>query len=300
MIRFLDGLHLGRSGVIGTGVAGEGALALFDCGPESVFANTVAALRRAGLRPEDVTHVCLTHIHLDHAGAAWRWAADYGATVCVHPRGARHLADPGRLIASATQIFGADMGRLWGELRPVPADRLRVLADGEELTVGGAVIRALDTPGHAPHHHAYWLPGAATLFAGDVAGVCLRDGPCLPPCPPPDVNLEEWLASLRRIMALGAARVFLTHFGEMARPVARLNELAGRLIDWAEWIAEELKIGLPEEKIVPLFEQRVRAELLGAGLDGEALAAYEQADPAAMSVTGLARYWRKHRPEALK
>ena len=298
-IRFVDGLHLGRPKVIGTAAVGDGPLALVDCGPESVFARTVAGLRAQGLRPEDVTHVFVTHIHFDHAGAAWRWAEEFGATVCVHPRGAPHLADPSKLLASATKIFGDRMGGLWGDMRAVRPDRLRVVQDRETVAAGGAVFTALDTPGHAQHHHAWWIEAERTLFAGDVMGVSIDGGPCLPPCPPPDINLEQWLASLKLLMALRPARVFVTHFGELDDPVQRLNELAERLLDWAEWIAEELKIGMPEEKIVPLFEQRVRGELKLAGLPDEMLDTYEQADPAAMSVAGLARYWRKFRPEAL-
>lgn len=299
-IRFVDGLHLGRPKVIGTGVVGDEQLALVDCGPESVFDHTVAGLRGQGLRPENVTHVFVTHIHFDHAGAAWRWAEEYGATICVHPKGAPHLADPTKLLASATKIFGDQMGRLWGDMRPVRADRLRVMNDNETIAAGGTVFTALDTPGHAQHHHAWWLERERTLFAGDVMGVIIDGGPCLPPCPPPDINIEQWLLSLQRLMRLHAARVFLTHFGEIDDPVKRLNELAERLMDWAEWVAEELKIGLPEEKIVPLFEQRVRAELKMAGLGDESLDTYEQADPAAMSVAGLARYWRKFRPEQIR
>jgi glyoxylase-like metal-dependent hydrolase (beta-lactamase superfamily II) len=298
-IRFIDGLHLGRPKVIGTGVVGQEQLALIDCGPESVFAHTVAGLRAAGLRPENVTHVFVTHIHFDHAGAAWRWAEEFGATVCVHPLGAPHLADPTRLLASATKIFGDQMGRLWGDMRAVRPDKLRVVHDGETVAAGGTVFTALDTPGHAQHHHAWWLETERTLFAGDVMGVVIDGGPCLPPCPPPDINVEQWLKSLQLLMARRPARVFLTHFGEIDDPVKRLNELAERLMDWAEWIAEELKIGMSEDKIVPLFEQRVRAELKQAGLSDELLDTYEQADPAAMSVGGLARYWRKFRPQAL-
>lgn len=300
MIRLVDGLHLGRPKVVGTAVVGDGPLALVDCGPESVFGATVAGLRAQGLRPEDVAHVFVTHIHFDHAGAAWRWAEEYGATVCVHPKGAPHLADPAKLLASATKIFGDRMGELWGDMRAVRADRLRVVADGERVAAGGTVFTALDTPGHAQHHHAWWLERERTLFAGDVMGVCIDGGPCLPPCPPPDLHVETWLESLRRLMRLMPARVYVTHFGELDDPVRRLNELAERLLDWTEWMAEELKVGMPDEKIVPLFEQRVRAELKAAGLDDDALDTYEQADPAAMSVAGLARYWRKFRPEQVR
>jgi glyoxylase-like metal-dependent hydrolase (beta-lactamase superfamily II) len=185
-------------------------------------------------------------------------------------------------------------------MRPIPPAQLRIVGDNEEIAAGGTTIRAVDTPGHAQHHHAYWIADEKTLFAGDVAGVCINSGPNLPPCPPPDINIEQWLNSLQRIMALRPERLFVTHYGPLDDPAARLNELVERLLDWAEWIAEELKIKLPEEKIIPLFEQRVRAELLAAGLGEEALDTYEQADPAAMSVTGLARYWRKHRPQQIE
>ena len=299
MIRLLDGLHLGRPHVICAGLVGTEKFALIDCGPETCFAPLVAEMRRLGVRPENVTHVLATHIHLDHSGGAWRWAEEFGATVCVHPRGAAHLAEPGKLVASAAKIFGADMPRLWGEIRAVPADRLRVVADGEEVAVGAGRLRAVETPGHAPHHHAWWLESERTLFAGDVCGVSIAGGPVLPPCPPPDIDLAAWRTSLARIRALHAERLVLTHWGEVADIAARLDELEARLRDWSQWMLAQLRTGLAEEQIVPRFQARVADELRASGLGDAGIATYEQADPAAMSVTGLARYWRKHHPEAL-
>lgn len=300
-LRLIDGLHLGRPHVIATGVVTDasGSVALIDCGPESVFDETVRGLRALGLAPEQVTHVCATHIHFDHAGAAWRWASDYGATVCVHPVGAPHLADPTRLVASATKIFGDRMGELWGDMRGVPADKLRIVQDGDEVAVGGTVLRAIETPGHAPHHHAWWLPAGRTLYAGDVAGVVIDGGPCLPPCPPPDIDLAKWKQSLAKIRALQPQRMALTHFGFVDDVEARLTELEQRLERWAEWMLVELRAGREPVEITPRFERYVWDDLRAAGLDDEEIATYEQADPAAMSVTGLARYWRKFRPEAL-
>lgn len=300
-LRLIDGRHLGRPNVIATGVVGHGTgpLALIDCGPESVFAETVRGLRRLGLAPERVTHVCVTHIHFDHAGAAWRWAVDYGATICVHPIGAPHLADPARLVASATKIFGARMGELWGDMRAVPPEKLRIVTDGEEVRVGDTILRAIGTPGHAPHHHAWWLPAERTLYAGDVAGVVIGGGPCLPPCPPPDIDLELWAASLAKIRALQPHRMALTHCGFVDDVGPRLAELEQRLGRWAEWMRAELRAGREPAEITPHFERYVWNELRAAGLDDDAIATYEQADPAAMSVTGLARYWRKRHPEAL-
>ena len=127
VIHVLDTHHLGRSGIVAvTALETDDGIALFDTGPESTFDNVIPELRKAGFEPEDVRHVFLSHIHFDHAGAAWRFA-NSGATICVHPRGARHLIDPTRLVESATRIFGDDMERLWGKIAPVPEERVKVL-----------------------------------------------------------------------------------------------------------------------------------------------------------------------------
>jgi glyoxylase-like metal-dependent hydrolase (beta-lactamase superfamily II) len=299
-LHLIDGLHLGRPHVICTAlVESSGELALFDCGPESVFDETVRAIQRLGLAPSRVTRVFVSHIHFDHAGAAWRWAEEFGASIGVHPVGAPHLADPSRLVASATKIFGDQMERLWGRMRAVPPDKLRILQDGEEVKVGDLRVQALATPGHAPHHHAYWLPELGTVYAGDVAGVVINGGPCLPPCPPPDIDLAAWRNSLQRLRALQPRQLVLTHYGVVTDVAVRLDELEQRLERWAEWMRARLREGREPGELVPEFEKYVWDELRRAGLDDDAVATYEQADPAAMSVAGLARYWRKLRPEML-
>jgi glyoxylase-like metal-dependent hydrolase (beta-lactamase superfamily II) len=293
MTGFLDGRHLGRTHVFSAGLAGNGPLALVDCGPDTCFENLVAALRARGYRPEEVTHLLVTHIHLDHSGGAWRWAQEFGTTVCVHPRGAPHLLAPEKLLASASRIFGAEMARLWGEIQPVPSACLRVVSDGEKVEVGGTVLQAVDTPGHAQHHHAWWVEAERTLFSGDVAGVSIENGPLLPPCPPPDIDLEAWQASLARLRALRPERLILSHFGVLDRPLERFDELERRLLDWAGWVRDRLQAGQGEADIIPGFHRHVEEELRAAGVDGDGLRAYEQADPAAMSVNGLARYWHR-------
>ncbi len=299
MINFVDGQHLGRPQVIGVGVVGTGPLALIDCGPECCFDATVAGIRALGLRPENVTHLLVTHIHLDHSGGAWRWAREFGTTICVHSRGAPHIENPAKLVASAGKIFGTDMARLWGEVQAVPPDRVRLVNDGDEIAAGGTVFRAVETPGHAPHHHAWWLARERTLFAGDVAGVSINGGPPLPPCPPPDINLELWRASLEKIRTLDPARLWRTHFGCDEAPRARLDELERRLTNWAEWIRGRLRAGRSEPEMAPPFTQMVAAELRAGGADEALIATYEQADPAAMSVGGLVRYWKKFHPVAV-
>lgn len=292
-IRVVDTLHLGTPGVIGATVVGEERLALIDCGPATVFENTVAAIRRLGLRPEAVTDVLATHIHLDHSGGAWRWARDYGATVWAHPAGVPHLVDPARLVASATRVFGERMPVLWGEVRPIPEAQVRVVENGAEIDLGGVKVRAIATPGHAWHHNAYWFEEARTLHAGDVAGVRVAGGPCLPPCPPPDIDLDSWKASLTKIRALRPVRIVLTHFGDLTEIDRSLAELEERLGDWAEWVRSRVDAGESEEVMVPGFERKVWDELRAGGVDEAGIRAYEQGDPAAMSVYGLARYWRK-------
>lgn len=297
MIHVLDTLFQGSKGIIAVfALEHRDGVALVESGPESTFEKVVEALAGLGYQPRDVTDVFLTHIHLDHAGAAWRFAR-LGARVHVHPRGAKHIVNPERLLASARRIYGDRMESLWGTLEPIESERLRVAEDGDRVSVGGLVLEAVETPGHAVHHHAWRLDGA--LFTGDVAGVRLGGGPVLPPCPPPDIHLEDWKASIERIRALAPEQIYLTHFGVYADVSEQLEALTERLFAWGAWIRDQLAAGAHLDAIVPRFEARVREELLAAGLDEGGVETYERANPSAYSAYGLARYWQKHRPDAL-
>ncbi|MDQ6655974.1 MAG: MBL fold metallo-hydrolase, partial [Verrucomicrobiota bacterium] len=155
MVHVLDTQQLGRRGIIAaTAVESGDGLVLFDTGPESTFENVRAELTRLGAQINDVRHVFLSHIHFDHAGAAWRFA-ESGATIYVHPRGAPHLIDPSKVVASATRIFGGDMQKLWGEIAPISEGSVRILEDMDVVRVGSLQVRAIATPGHASHHHIY-------------------------------------------------------------------------------------------------------------------------------------------------
>jgi len=267
---------------------------LFETGPESRFSALLDGLNALGYAASDIRHVFVTHIHLDHAGAAWR-LAERGATLYVHPKGAPHLADPGRLWASATRIYGEQMEALWGQMGPVPESQIEILQDGEVVEIGGVRIEALETPGHANHHHAYRL--GEVLIAGDIAGVRIGRGPVLPPCPPPEIQIEAWLESITRLRALNLRTLYLTHFGPFEDVPAHLDALAERLRAWADWIKARLKLGQSHEEMVAGFEAYVADTLRAAGLSEEEVQEYELADPAWMSVDGLVRYWNKHHPE---
>ena len=298
MVSVLDTRWRGHPGIIAVfAVPHREGVALVESGPESAFAEVEKGLRELGYEPRDVTDVLLTHIHLDHAGAAWRFA-EAGARVHVHPRGARHLADPSRLLASAERIYGDRMRELWGELRPVPSDRLHAVADGEVVNVGGLAFTALETPGHAVHHHVWELEGLA--FTGDVAGVRIAGGPALPPCPPPDIQVEDWLASVERLQRLEPEGLYLTHYGLYRDWREHLEDLVGFLTRWSDWVGERLKAGAEPGRIAAEFRERLSAELAERGVGSEAARAYELANPADYTVAGLIRYWQKHRGEELR
>src|SRR4051812_30972364 len=210
MIHVLDTRHLGRPGIIAaTLLETRDGPVLFDTGPESTFDNVAAELAKLSFQPRDIRHVFLSHIHLDHAGAAWRFA-ELGATVYVHPRGAPHLIDPAKLVASATRLYGDQMERLWGKFAPIAAERVRVLEDNDVVNVAPFAIRAIETPGHASHHHIYHWDNV--VFGGDVAGVRLGNGPPSPPLVPPELDIEAWRESLAKIRALNPAKLYLPHF----------------------------------------------------------------------------------------
>jgi glyoxylase-like metal-dependent hydrolase (beta-lactamase superfamily II) len=265
-------------------------LVLIESGPYSTFGSLEAALRALGHSVSDVRHVLLTHIHFDHAGAAWA-LAEAGATVHVHPFGAPHLAAPEKLYRSAKRIYGDEMETLWGEMRPIAPERLRAVGHGESLSFGGHIFTALHTPGHAVHHIA-WQWGDE-VFCGDVAGVRIGSGPVTPPCPPPDIHLPDWKRSLSTIRGLRPKALWLTHFGRVEDVEDHLDRLENALDDWAEWIRPHWAAGEEQSEVVPRFAERVHDGLRRAGLTPRDIARYEGANPAFMSVAGLYRYWQQ-------
>ncbi|HYM63162.1 MAG TPA: MBL fold metallo-hydrolase [Gaiellaceae bacterium] len=277
MAALIDLLHLGRERVIGAWLLPGDEPALVDCGPSSCIGALEAGLAANGLGVEDLRHLVLTHIHLDHAGAAGLLVRrNPDLRVHVSEIGAPHLVAPDRLERSARRLYGEDFDRLWGALIPVPADRIEVLGD----RIRGLEVFA--TPGHASHHVSY-LHDNGTCYAGDVAGVRVPPSRYVAPVtPPPDVDLEAWGTSLDAILGRGPERLHLPHFGEVDDPDRHIAELRERLSVWAE----RVRLGASEEEFVAAAETELAAE-------PEIVSAYRQAGPLWQSYAGLARYWRK-------
>ena len=310
MIHVLDTRQLGHAGIVAaTALKTNDGIALFDTGPESTFENVIADLRKAGFDQKDVRHVFLSHIHFDHAGAAWRFAGssrtgDSGATIYVHPRGATHLIDPTKLVESATRIFGNDMERLWGKIGPVPKDRVRILEDNEIVRVPPFEIRAIATPGHASHHHVYHWDD--NVFGGDIAGVRIGNGTPIPPFVPPELHVESWRESIAKIRQLSATNLYLPHFGRVAGSVPEhLDLLDERVARWSEWFREKIRTGANEDQLRSEFAALEHSEI-GASASADSslvtghsslVTLYEAADPSYMAVGASIRYWAKYHPE---
>ncbi len=262
---------------------------LIETGPDSTFAHLESGIRKYGYQLTDIKHVFLTHIHFDHAGAAWR-LAEKGAGIYVHPDGLPHLASPEKLWNSAAQIYGADMNRLWGEMKPIPEELLVEAGHNESFKIGNTKITALHTPGHAVHHIAWKIDGI--IFTGDVAGVKIHRGPVVPPCPPPDINIEAWKSSIEIIIEQKAEKIYLTHFGEIRDIFRHLDDLEIVLDDWANWMKPQFDAGKNPQEIIPEFMAYTKEQLLEKGCSPETIQVYEYANPSWMSVAGLLRYWK--------
>ena len=275
----LDLLHLGRERVIGAYLldTAEGP-ALFDCGPTTCVPALKAALRDRGLELQDVPHLLLSHVHLDHAGAAGVLVREHPALqVHVSPIGAPHLVDPTRLEKSARRLYGAEFDTLWGELAPVPMENIRETGD---QVLG---LDCFPSPGHASHHVCY-VDRDGTLYAGDATGVRIQPSRfVLPPTPPPEFDLAVWESTLDEIERRDAQRLALIHFGVADDPMEHLAALRMRLRSWTALVGD----GTTEEE----FEATALAEL------GDDAPPYVQAIPPWQSYAGLRRYWEKRRAE---
>jgi len=271
----IDLHHLGGERVIASYLleTADGP-ALFDCGPSTTVDALKAGLAARGLELADVRHLLLSHIHLDHAGAAGTLVREHpGLQVHVSAIGAPHLVDPSRLEQSARRLYGDSFDVLWGELAPVPEANVHVVGD---RVLG---LDCFPTPGHASHHVCY-LDADGTLYAGDAAGVWLvGEHSVLPPTPPPEIDVELWETTLDEIERRDPSRLALIHFGVATDVSRHLADLRLRLLDWAEAVEG----GSPEDEFIAYAKQELE-------LAGDDVEAYDRAMPLWQSYRGLRRW----------
>ena len=270
-------------------------IALIDPGPSSTIANLRELLGALGLDIRDLNALFLTHIHLDHAGAAGSLVRENPELqVYVHSRGAPHMSDPSRLLDSARRLYGDTMQRLYGEFVAVPQSNLRILEGGETLSIGDVSLDVAYTPGHASHHVSYFEHSTQTAFVGDTAGICIEGSLfVLPATPPPDVDLELWTRSLDSIRELQPKRLFLTHFGFSDKPLAHLAKYRSQLQQWSDLVTRLLSTGQDEAVARQQFIQVVAREAT-ASLSGEDADHLLFNGHLPLSWTGLVRYHRTH------
>jgi glyoxylase-like metal-dependent hydrolase (beta-lactamase superfamily II) len=269
-----------------------GELALVEAGPASTLGALLAGIRAAGHHPADLSHILLTHIHLDHAAGAGQLARIApNAAVHVHPLGAWHLANPSRLLASAGRLYGERMEEMWGTMLPVPAERIRTPEDGSAVRVGGRSLVALETPGHASHHFAFHDPDAGLVFTGDVGGIRLERAPHVrPPTPPPELDTPAWLASIARLRALEPRMLLPTHFGAIEDAAWHLDDLEARLRDWTRQAATHA--AADPAAFAAHLQRAGDAELLAATGDADLVRRYAESIPYDMMAAGLLRQAR--------
>jgi glyoxylase-like metal-dependent hydrolase (beta-lactamase superfamily II) len=294
-LSYVDVNFLNVPGIIATAVLhGAGGVALIDPGPSSTLPALRAALQQAGIGPSDLRAILLTHIHLDHAGATGTLVRERpDLRVYVHEKGAPHMADPEKLLASATRLWGEEMDRLWGEVLPVPRAALVVLSGGERIDAAGRDLTVAYTPGHASHHVSFFNADSGVAFVGDTAGIRLGSGAfVLPPTPPPDIDIEKWRESLSVIDGWRAETLFVTHFGPHAPAGPHLTEMGDHLTLVANLVRASLAREGDDEAREAWFRDEVRRELRRR-LSDPAADAYEVAGRFDLNWKGLARYWRK-------
>lgn len=270
-----------------------GELALIETGPSSTLETLRAGIREAGVDEETIKKVFVTHIHLDHAGAAG-WFAQNGATLFCHPNAARHLVDPSKLIESARQVYGSLMDTLWGEMLPAPAERVTALQDGERVRVGEMDVIAWDTPGHARHHHAF--VAGDVCFTGDVAGLRLEQNAYLSvTAAPPQFDPAAYVQSVDRLEAANFKALYLTHFGAVQDVQAHLAGYRSRIQEVYQNVAAWLREGLSQEENRARYTAAEHTAAMASGISEALWQKYEAANSTTMCADGVRLYCEKGR-----
>jgi glyoxylase-like metal-dependent hydrolase (beta-lactamase superfamily II) len=293
---FIDLQFRGSPRVIATPIlSGADGVTLIDPGPTSCLPVVEAGLRDRGLTLRDVRTLLLTHIHLDHAGASGTIVERVpNARVFVHERGAPHMIDPAKLLASTTRLWGDQMDAVWGAVQPVPADSVTVLKGGERLELAGTAFKVAYTPGHAKHHVSFLDEHTGTAYVGDTAGVRVGGDYLIAPTPPPDIDIEVWQESLNTIDAWQPVSLFLAHFGAVSPARAHLARYRTTLSSAAEAARQLLEKGGSDEELTNRFADQMRRDVRRALPERDAQAA-ELAAPFDQLWQGLARYRQKKR-----
>ena len=272
-------------------IEGGDGLILIEPGPESTRDTQLGKIRELGYSPSDVGSVFITHAHLDHAGSGGWWA-QAGSRLYVHPKASRHLIDPSRLVESARSVFGDAFDSLWGEMLPAPEAMVQPLGDGETVTIGGVTIEAIDTPGHAFHHHTFAVGDVA--FAGDAAGVRLEGTDYLSvTAPPPSFHLESCLDSIDRLASRRFEQIFLTHFGGIDLVDEHLSRYRGAVIGAAD-LVRSLVAGNDDADSIRIAYQAFQMEqAYQAGLPRDLWDYYQLINSTDMCADGLRMYWER-------
>jgi glyoxylase-like metal-dependent hydrolase (beta-lactamase superfamily II) len=293
---YVDLEFLGRPQIIATAILhGSPGVALIDPGPTTTIPNLTSALTRKGIGLDEVRQILVTHIHLDHSGSVGSIVAQHPhIQVVVHRRGAPHLIDPSKLMASAGRLYGQDMDRLWGEVTPVPATNITITDGGEMLPVVGRELKVEYTPGHASHHVSYLDTASRVAFVGDTAGIRRGSGTfVMPPTPPPDIDIEAWHESERKILVWDPDTLFLTHFGPHRGARQHFQNMFENMEAWSRIVRRLLAdAALSDDDRLQKFTEEAYRDLVRRVGDAEA-ADYTKAGGLNYSYQGLARYWRK-------
>jgi glyoxylase-like metal-dependent hydrolase (beta-lactamase superfamily II) len=296
-IHTIDLQFQGRKGTIAAYLVPhvKGAI-LIEAGPGSTIPALLDGMKRLGYELSDITDVFLTHIHLDHAGASG-WLSQQGCQIHVHEKGAPHLINPEKLLASAGRLYGDMMDTLWGEFLPVKLDKITIMHDEEQVSIADLKIRALDVPGHASHHLAYLIGNAC--FSGDIAGIRLNSRKYLRlPMPPPDLNIEQWRASIQHIQEYNPTRIVPTHFGVYSDASWHLNAVLEELTEVDAWIAQKLPLNPSLEGLRQQFIEFEQKRAMKYNVKKSVIETQQIANPSFMSADGIYRYWNKYRKPA--
>jgi len=296
----LDLNWMGRQHSIGAVLLeSDGHYAILDPGPASTLETLRAELLTRGLSVSDLETILLTHIHLDHAGATGSLLRENpNLRVFVHSKGAAHLADPSKLLASAGRLWGDDLLRLFGETLPAPEGNIQILEGAETVSVGTRKIDVIYTPGHASHHVTYFDEREGVAFAGDTAGIRIQNGPyIMPATPPPDIDLVVWEESFAAILERQPSKLFVTHFGYAENPAKHIASFRERLHLWASITEGAMQSSSDLEVVLQSFLEQTRGEMRQYLSEADAEQhAFTAGLP--LSFLGLARHIRKRNAAA--